>query len=190
MLAPAIARKIFTIYGLPVVDLFASQRSKQLNQYFSTDRRDPHSLGTDALHHDWKFQSRLLYAFPSPQLDPTSSGASSPYQVSDDTDNALVAEGAIATGIDQIIGPIAAPVTGIAGHDPELDDQHGVERLQVEHDGMAHLSSSLRDGGVEPEVAGFIQNAWKPSTKVQYAAVWRQWTAWCGRKGIKGTGPG
>ena len=52
----------------------------------------------------------------------------------------------MATGIDQIIGPITAPVTGIAGLDPELDDQHGVERLpQVEHDGMAHLSSSLRD---------------------------------------------
>ena len=52
----------------------------------------------------------------------------------------------MAPGIDQIIGPITALVPGIAGHDPELDDQQGVERLpQVEHDGMAHLSSSLRE---------------------------------------------
>ena len=167
MLAPAVARKIFMIYSLPVVDLFASQISKQLNQYFSTDRRDPHSLGTDALHHDWNFQSKLLYASPPPP----NLWASSPYQVSDDSDNALVAEGAMAPRVDRIIGPIAEPFAGIAGHDIEFDNQHGIER-QVEHDGMAHLSASLRDGGVEPEVAGFIQNAWKPSTKVQYAAVW------------------
>ena len=78
----------------------------------------------------------------------------------------------------------------MSGHDIELDDQHGIERLpQVEHDGMAHLSASLRDGGVEPEVAGFIHNAWKPSTKVQYATVWRQWTAWCGRKGLNAATP-
>ena len=63
----------------------------------------------------------------------------------------------MALGIDQIIGPITALVTGMSGHDIELDDQQGVERLpQVEHDGMAHLSSSLRDGGVEPEVTGYI----------------------------------
>ena len=53
----------------------ALSRSKEpdewmLNQYFSTDRCDPHSLGTDALHHDWDFQSKLLYAFLPPNLIP------------------------------------------------------------------------------------------------------------------------
>ena len=48
---------------------------------------------------------------------------------------------------------------------------------------------SKTGGGGEPEVAGFIQNAWKPSTRKQYAAVWRQLTAWCCRKGLDATTP-
>ena len=38
MLAPIVARRKFSAYGLPTIDLFASQRSKQLDRYFSTDR--------------------------------------------------------------------------------------------------------------------------------------------------------
>ena len=38
-------------------------------------------------------------------------------------------------------------------------------------------------------MAGFIQNAWKPGTKAQYAAVWRQWTAWCGRQSFYAATP-
>ena len=186
MLAPGVARKIFTIYGLPL----ASERSKQLTRYFSTDRRDPHSLGTDALHHSCSFQNKLLYASPPPpQPDSIGCGPNSPHKVTDDIDHPLVAEGTMATGINQIIGPIALPLAGIAGHDIEPDNQQGADRLpQVEH-GMAHLGSALRDGGVEPDVAGFIQNAWKPGTKAQYTAVWRQWTAWCGRQGLNAATP-
>ena len=94
----------------------------------------------------------------------------------------------MATRTDQIIGPITLPITRDIRHDTEFDNQQVVERIpQVEHDGMAYLSST--DGGFEPEVAGFIQNAWKPSTRKQYAAVWKQWSAWCGRKGINATTP-
>ena len=66
----------------------------------------------------------------------------------------------MAPRVDRFIGPIAEPFAGIVGHDIEFDDQHGIERLpQVGHVGMAYLSASLRDGGVEPEVAGFNRNA-------------------------------
>ena len=45
MLAPIVARRIFSTYSLPTIDLFFSERSKQLPRYFSTNRRDPHALG-------------------------------------------------------------------------------------------------------------------------------------------------
>ena len=66
MLALIVARRIFSTYGMPTVDLFASERSKQVPRYFTTDRRDPHALGTDALQQSWDFKNQLLYAFPPP----------------------------------------------------------------------------------------------------------------------------
>ena len=59
-----VARKIFSTYCLPTIDLFASGRNKQVNQSFSTDRHDPHALGIDALQQSWDFKNQLLYAFP------------------------------------------------------------------------------------------------------------------------------
>ena len=67
-LNPKVARTIFRIFGRPQVDLFASQRSALLPQYFSIDRKDKKALGIDALEQTWKFQ--LMYAFPPPQLIP------------------------------------------------------------------------------------------------------------------------
>ena len=127
---------------------------------------------------------------PPPQPDSIGCGPNSPDTVTDDIDHPLVAEGTMATRIIQIISPIALPLAGIAGHDFEPNSQQGVDRLpQVEHDCMAHFGSALRDGGIEPDVAGFIQYAWEPGTKAQYAAVWRQWTAWCGRQGLNAATP-
>ena len=130
------------------------------------------------------FSEQVAIRIPSPQIDSISDRENSSSQVTDDIDNTMEAEGYMATRIDTIIGLIVLSVTGVAGHDIELNVQQRPVRLpQVEHDGMAHLSSSLLDGGVEPAVAGFIQNEWKPSIRVQYAAIWRQWTAWCSREG-------
>ena len=136
------------------------------------------------------FSEQVAIRIPSPQIDSIGDRENSSSQATDDNDNTMVAEGSMATRIDRIIGLIVLPVTGVAGHDIELNDQQRPVRLpQVEHDGMAHLRSSLRDGGVEPAVAGFIQNEWKPSTRVQYAAIWRQWTAWCSREGLDAVTP-
>ena len=70
MLTTSVARKLFLVLGYPVVDLFASARTKQVRQYFTTDRHDHRALGTDALHHKWEFRGSPLYAFPPPMLIP------------------------------------------------------------------------------------------------------------------------
>ena len=77
---------------------------------------------------------------------------------------------------DQVIGPITLPTTGVIEHDSEPDNQQGVDRLPQVARIMVLLISARpsRDDGVEPALAGFIQNAWKPSTRTQYAAVWKQ----------------
>ena len=49
--------------------MFASNRSKQVRQYFSTDRHDRQSLGTALLYHSWSFTVELLYT-SSPDFTP------------------------------------------------------------------------------------------------------------------------
>jgi hypothetical protein len=61
-----VASKIFRIYGYPEVDLFASQATAQVPQYFSLDRFDNQSLGVDAITQEWHF--KLMYAFPPPSM--------------------------------------------------------------------------------------------------------------------------
>ena len=65
-LLPAVAQKIFRIYGDADVDLFASKDTAQLSTYFSLDRHDHQALGVDALVHLWDFG--VMYAFPPPSM--------------------------------------------------------------------------------------------------------------------------
>ena len=59
-LHPAVVRQIFSRYGRPRVDLFASQENAKCPLYFSVRGQAP--LGMDAFAHEWP--EGLLYAFP------------------------------------------------------------------------------------------------------------------------------
>ena len=65
---PRVSERIFSCLGLPQIDLFASRRSAQVKTYFSLDRRDNHSAGTNALNQSWTFKH--MYASPPPQIIP------------------------------------------------------------------------------------------------------------------------
>ena len=60
--------EMFRRFGHPQINLFASNRSAQVETYFSLDRRDKLSAGTNALKQTWAFN--LMYAFPPPQIIP------------------------------------------------------------------------------------------------------------------------
>ena len=68
-LSPTAAQKIFSLYGTPDIDLFASIRTFQVERYMTLDRSDPRAHAVDALSLSWSFP--LLYAFPPPTLVPT-----------------------------------------------------------------------------------------------------------------------
>ena len=65
-LSPVVVQKIFRIFGLPQVDLFASAATSHLPVYFTLNRHDRQSAGVDALQQDWTFN--LMYAFPLPAM--------------------------------------------------------------------------------------------------------------------------
>ena len=67
-LDPAVARRVFRRLDEPEVDLFASNRSAQVERYFTLDRKDKRAAGINASEKEWDF--KLMYAFPPPQLIP------------------------------------------------------------------------------------------------------------------------
>ncbi|XP_063837201.1 uncharacterized protein LOC135086399 [Ostrinia nubilalis] len=67
-LLPRITQKIFTKWGEPAVDLFASQRAHVVQKYCTLDRKDSNATYYDAFSWEWSFH--LAWVFPPPHLIP------------------------------------------------------------------------------------------------------------------------
>uniref|UniRef100_A0A8D8RAW4 Polyprotein P3 n=1 Tax=Cacopsylla melanoneura TaxID=428564 RepID=A0A8D8RAW4_9HEMI len=67
-LKPSITQVVFRRWGVPVIDLFASKRSRVVSDYVSRDPLDLQAVFTDAFSRTWSF--RLAWVFPPPPLVP------------------------------------------------------------------------------------------------------------------------
>ena len=65
-LLPRVVRRIFRLWGIPEIDLMATNRSTQLPVYFAFDRSDTGARAIDAFAQPWEF--RLAYLFPPPPI--------------------------------------------------------------------------------------------------------------------------
>uniref|UniRef100_A0A8D9E8A0 Enzymatic polyprotein n=1 Tax=Cacopsylla melanoneura TaxID=428564 RepID=A0A8D9E8A0_9HEMI len=67
-LSPSIILPIFQRWGVPEIDLFATNRSKVVDRYVSRDPRDPLAVFIDAFSRPWMYN--LAWVFPPPPLMP------------------------------------------------------------------------------------------------------------------------
>ena len=178
-----VSERIFSRLGLPQINLFASMRSAQVKTYFSLDRRDNHSAGTNALNQSWTFKH--MYAFPSTSDHSSDSGQDEGMQGNFDPGDALLVEGSLVAG--------AASDGGSRTFSPSSTPEHseGSEHrdtppivAETEADGLAHMRETFRVQGAE-----FICGSWRGSTKTQYACAWRNWSEWCRGFAIPRTTP-
>ena len=68
-LNPRLAALVWSLFGTPQVDLFATERNHKCDLWFSLFPSDNPPLGLDALAHPWP--DALLYAFPPVRLIPS-----------------------------------------------------------------------------------------------------------------------
>uniref|UniRef100_A0A1E1WRT6 RNase H type-1 domain-containing protein n=1 Tax=Pectinophora gossypiella TaxID=13191 RepID=A0A1E1WRT6_PECGO len=67
-LIPTACNVLFTKWGTPCIDLFASHSAHVVPLYVSRDLRDPHAVHYDAFSRDWSYS--LAWVFPPPCLMP------------------------------------------------------------------------------------------------------------------------
>lgn len=67
-LREAVTRKIFSKWGTPQVDLFATSQSRVVPPYVSIEARDPQALYINAFSRIWNYH--LAWVFPPPPLIP------------------------------------------------------------------------------------------------------------------------
>ncbi|KAJ2937118.1 hypothetical protein O0L34_g19463 [Tuta absoluta] len=65
-LLPQACEKIFSKWGVPAIDLFASEQAHVVQTYVSRDLRDKQATFTDAFSKTWNFQ--MAWVFPPPSL--------------------------------------------------------------------------------------------------------------------------
>lgn len=67
-LIPSLTKVVFSKWGIPEVDLFASSRAHVVPRYVSLDQRDPAAWRHNAFAWEWEFE--LAWVFPPPNLIP------------------------------------------------------------------------------------------------------------------------
>lgn len=92
---PSIPRQLFSRWGYPQVDLFASARNTQCH-CFSINRLDHQALGIHALHQEWCFP---LVCFSSPSANPSNSGETSSISGDSNPNHTLVDRSHVARGV-------------------------------------------------------------------------------------------
>ena len=183
----AVFQSICHIYSLPLIDLFASCHTKQLDKYVSW-YPDPHAWAVDAFSIPW--HTLLFYVFP-----PFSLVARVLKKINREEATGILVVLKLTT---QAWLPVllsilishpreirphtvthASPGTGLLPSTPQ----------EASPFSSAFIRDMLQSFGISAQATELICHSWRPSTRIQYNSILRRWGGFCAGRQIHPSAP-
>ncbi|KAJ2951282.1 hypothetical protein O0L34_g5683 [Tuta absoluta] len=187
-LLPQACEKIFSKWGVPAIDLFASEQAHVVQTYVSRDLRDKQAAFTDAFSKTWNFQ--MAWVFPPPSnAQSTGLAESSTGHLHSDLPQ-------VEQRLLEIRSKSSSSKSSIHNFEPEkLPDRHQDEEPSTSSRfvGVGGMVNSGWDDLLRnwsPQQRELIESSWRPSTLKTYKSAWEKWSSWCASNNINTKNPG
>ena len=165
---------IFSLFGKPDLDLFASRLNHQLPRYVSWIP-DPNAVGVDAFTLDWGTQYNC---FSSLQFNSTSSAKGGGGSSRSNHGDPSLANAVLVSQINQTPGAAPSATSQSSQHcTPALQSRKGTSiGGKTAADGMSLIRESLRNKGISERAQELILQSWRAGTQKQYRTYLQRWT--------------
>ena len=187
-LSPLIFMQLSSIFGVPSVDMFASQVNHQLRTYISW-HPDPGTTYVDAFTVDWAMFTNG-YAFP-----PFCLVTRCLQKIVQDRTSIIIVVPLWPTQVwfSHLVSLLIMPPTSVPSGEGSLDKSCVGNDTSVEFEtnvnGLQGIRRGLLDCQISSNITDVIINSWRPGTQKQYSVYVNRWTQFCDEKQINSISP-
>ena len=173
----SVVLRLFSMWGWPLIDLFASTENRQ-TQVFCSWSPHPQALALDALSISW--ENMFSYAYPPNLSHSQSSSAYEAISVPGYPDSSTVAQETLvhrpsstSSGLSKKTSNSVKPITSAKKQDKSPKSRG------VQLDCLASLNRNFKEKGFSKQARQLLTASWRKGTQKDYTSKFKKFCSWC-----------